>query len=346
MKKYRKQFRNKINAQVASQGSQTKIARNSPCPCGSGKKLKNCHIDIGWPVEVPIEQTFLNFVESLQSMGEKSKVDDDELDRLFADPNLSQYMEMLNEVRENVEFALLSLELPDTFSQLVYRQYEPGQVLKLLPVIAACLGFNDYEIINIDIHKTELGPVLSANDFSFDTHSLGEFEILLHHDKNLGYAPQYVDDRFIFSQTQRHLVKIPMIHHSHETIGEFFQTQSSLHEVLHVMQRILRKNPIPHYYYPANECEPIRNPEDYVRIGVEDEVEVQKILVLAGYEVSLNPILNHKKNLLSAFSRYPPSRRDDIIRNGVESICWNNYAALLSGHLREAVLEHYCGLPC
>jgi preprotein translocase subunit SecA len=24
---------------------QTKVARNSPCPCGSGKKFKHCHMD-------------------------------------------------------------------------------------------------------------------------------------------------------------------------------------------------------------------------------------------------------------------------------------------------------------
>ena len=32
-----------VNKESSAKSNRQKITRNSPCPCGSGKKFKNCH---------------------------------------------------------------------------------------------------------------------------------------------------------------------------------------------------------------------------------------------------------------------------------------------------------------
>jgi len=87
----------------------------------------------------------------------------------------------------------------------------------------------------------------------------------------------------------------------------------------------------------------VRNPEAYVQVGLEDELEVQRIMVAAGYPFSLNPILHHKNNLTSAFADLDKGQANQFIRSGIELIGFAKYDGLYDGNLKEAILSEMCG---
>jgi hypothetical protein len=333
------------------------VGRNEPCTCGSGKKHKHCclgrangtagtehsqtaaRLTLIPPEKNPLT-SYIQAYSACCTRLELSRVD--LMERRNACPELPEYLKLHEELRNEVEMVLLPAVMPSAFRQCVHGVNSPMEMSRLLREVALCAGFDDYRHATIDVREIrELRHVVDSDEYSFSLCSVPRFPVLFKKG-GTGYAPQYVANVPVYSRVLDDVLALPTVHHSWDTVKEFSGQVSFVHELLHVMQRVLRKEPLIHYVYRTENGHLVKNPVSYVRTGVEDEIEVQSILVRAGYEFSINPILHHRKNLDHAFLHTPPDEAQQVIREGLEGIPFGKYEHL-HPELRLKVLDAYCG---
>lgn len=323
----------------------TQMGRNSPCPCGSGRKHKNCCATNGGTTSSSAVDSLHRYALACKvwqkRAAEDSRNDIDWNDYLNSAPSLEQYTLVMNEIIKNMKILLLPIELPGIFSTLINGIDNSDDMMKAKHAFTECSSHNNYTISKIDLYKTKLGPILKNNDYNFNIPPNGGINMIFRRQSKAGYAPQYVSNAKLFSEVLSNMVMIPIIKYSNKSYSEFNKSDSVNHECLHVIQRIFRKAQIPHYIYVEDNKRKIRNPIEYVSIGIQDEIEVQVILTRAGDPFSINPIIYHKKNLMDAFSDYPREEMIESIRAGIESIPFEKYSELVEGRLREIILQEY-----
>lgn len=337
--------------------------RNDPCPCGSGKKYKRCCLE-GDRADEPAAQhspvkssaavlrsqpfrelqryvsAFRQSIERLTSLNSSDCIA--AMDSMHTRLDWGLYVQLIDEIRESLEILLLPAALPGVIGDLPTTTDTP-RLLALFERIATSKVFDEFEVNAIDIYKTELAPALRHDDYSFHLPTAQPFPLLLRRNQsNECYAPQYVVDCKIFSPSLNDSVCVPMLVHSCASSRHFAGKQSFVHESIHVLQRVLRKDRIPCYRYRDGDQAMFRNPEAYVKVGLEDELEVQRIMVAAGYSFALKPILHHKNNLESAFSDLDKVLVAQYIRSGIDLIEFAKYDGLYEGDLKEAVLSEMC----
>ncbi len=146
------------------------------------------------------------------------------------------------------------------------------------------------------------------------------------------YAPQFVDDVPLFSPQAGKLRLVPMIHHSKASHQEFLRLDTFVHEALHVLQRVYRTTP---------QGEP--GSMASLQNGLEDELEVQRILTLAGREFRLNPILYHRKTIRIFLGHLAHDAYAECINAILTGIDFSKYELLegvsVEGIVREHLLE-------
>lgn len=332
----------------------THTGRNDLCPCGSGTKYKRCCLDresgLSRRAEMSSGQasplvSYTLALDRLQRATVAQSIDPiDILDRRFMSLDLPRYATAVHEIAEDGQLTLLPVEMPRVFEQCVGVLADHKLMAHVVQAIGAHEGFGRYHVGGVDQTLPEFVRAFRHDDYSFEGPTDGVFPFVLRRITSPAYAPQYVSNVPVFSKSLEDLLEIPVIHYSQATPADFMGTVSFVHEVLHVMQRVLRKRRIPHYVYVGeNGARIVRNPEIYVRVGVEDEIEVQKILVRAGYEFSLRPVLHHRNNIEQAFAAVSPAEAQRAIRHGIESIPFDKYVDLFDGKLRSTILQEFCG---
>ena len=192
-------------------------------------------------------------------------------------------------------------------------------------------------VVEVDFAKTEVGQALRRGGYSFDPPS-GPFPLVVRRVAGEQYATNFVEDLRVFSASGGEPISLPVIHHA-APFEVFAGRDTFIHEAIHVLQRVLGTSRVPVYAYAMPGSRGVRNPVQYVRVGVEDEIEVQLVLTRAGYPFRIEPILHHRSNFSNAFAGSSPGELRDVIEQGLRAIPFERYAELHNGGLRAAV-EH------
>jgi hypothetical protein len=265
----------------------------------------------------------------------------DYFDSCYTSLSWDSYSLICREILESGNTMLLPTVAPDLLQRAIAIERASGSLWPLLQEIAKRPEYDFFGLSWCNLYETELANALSRDDYSFNVPTREPFPILIRRmpSEEQTYAPQFVDNRLLFSPTLKKDVFIPVLYHSRGPNSEFIKQQSSVHELIHVLQRVFRKRPVPAYPYQEDGRATIRNPEVYVRVGLEDELECQKILVAAEYSFSLKPILHHQTALASAFREMDRDQALQITRSGIEQIDFQKYNDLYEGDLREEVIR-------
>ena len=339
--------------------------RNDTCPCGSGKKYKRCCLRrapanpvmtsdriappssnaAANPILEELERYLTALRASVEHPTPPSRAEDLEFrDRTYTRLDWEVYQHLMIEIRESFDIMLLPIAMPDVIHEAVASDDIRSYASSLFARIRTSPAFEEFDIANLDVYETELATALRQDIYSFSLPPDRPFPFLIRQaGSGLHYAPQYVFDIPVFSLDLNYVVRIPLRVHSSPTLRSFGANRSFIHEAIHVLQRVLRKNRVPAYVYRDKGKKKIRNPEVFVHVGVEDELEVQKIMVTAGYPFSLDPILYHKKSLTDAFGDVRYDRARKTVRAGLERIPFEKYEDLYEGDLREKILGEFCG---
>ena len=236
---------------------------------------------------------------------------------------------------------LLPVVAPDLLQQALEIEPTSESLRSLVHEIGKIRDYDRYELPSLLLYETELRNALGQDDYSFNAPTREPFPLLIKRVPPGEYAPQFVSDCLVFSLTIKGQVWIPVLSHSRGSTLEFSKQQSFVHELIHVLQRVFRKHRIPAYPYSENGRTKVRNPETYVQVGIEDELEVQKLMAAVGYKFSLNPILHHQKNLAAAFNDLDRDEVHQRMRSGIERIDFQKYGGLYKGDLREEIIRTF-----
>lgn len=253
------------------------------------------------------------------------------------------YITIFKETQNAIQEMLLPLECPEEMVR-AYLAEQEFVWLEVLRNVTRCTGFDNYRSVHVPVLESELGPALRRDEYSFSLPPDREFPLLLRRvDNGQAYAPQYVDSVRLFSPKLADMVSIPVFYFSGKSLRTLERSVGFLHEMLHVLQRVLRRQRTPAYCHTGGDGQrKVRNPVVYVQRGIEDEIEVQKILGLAGYERNLHAILYHKENLTGAFRDEESLVAKSIVRKGIESIPFHKYEGLFDRDLKTVLLDHFC----
>ena len=235
--------------------------------------------------------------------------------------------------------------LPCLAPNLLLRAIELHRASASLRPLFRELGTREYESFGlpaIALYETELRDVLGLDDYSFSTPTREPFPLLTRQlaAGQESYAPQFVADTFLFSPALKQHIPFPILHHS-RPFDEFLTTQSFVHELIHILQRVFRKHRVPTYPYSVDGRATIRNPDVYVQVGIEDELEVQRIMAAAGYAFSLKPVLAHRKAVTHALWDFDQDQATQIIRSGIGQIEFLKYDGLYKGNLRKEIVQAF-----
>ena len=134
-----------------------------------------------------------------------------------------------------------------------------------------------------ELDKGLLWKTLVGADYSFDIH---EWQMHLpvpvkHHGPHERvYAAHYVDSSVVYSQKLAMEVDIPFMGYTERSSATFFRSFSFVHELIHLIQRVFRKNQVATYEYMDTKTGKLdcRNTEYRIARGIEDELEVSAIL--------------------------------------------------------------------
>lgn len=253
------------------------------------------------------------------------------------------YRMLHEEIIESIEFILLPIALPGALHIALASANPKASLPSLVMHMGRSTAFDGFKIVTLDPYSTELAPALRHDVYSFELPSRQTFPLLLQRERSdSGYAPQYVIDVALFSPRLDDFASIPIIVHSCGSHRDLIGRRSFIHEFIHILQRVLRKQRGAAYVYREGDESKVRNPEIYVHVGIEDELEVQKIMVAAGYPFTLKPILHHKNNLATAFGDLCCDPVRKIVRAGIECIPFEKYDGLYDGDLREKILGEFC----
>jgi len=265
----------------------------------------------------------------------------DYVDRCYTSLSWDSYSVICREIRESGDTMLLPSVAPDLIPRAIAIDRASGSLWPLFQEIAKRSDYDYFEGPKLLLYETELEDSLSQDIYSFNTPTREPFPLVIKRvpSGEQTYAPQFVTDNLLFSPTLKKHVFVPVLHHSRGPTSEFVKQRSFVHELIHVLQRVFRKHPVPTYPYQEGGRATIRNPEMYVRVGLEDELEVQKILVAAKYSFSLKPILYHQTALTTAFREMDRDQALRITRSGIEQIDFQKYDGLYEGDLREEVIR-------
>ncbi|MDY0170308.1 MAG: hypothetical protein RBS80_27435 [Thermoguttaceae bacterium] len=271
----------------------------------------------------------------------------DYYDSLHTNLNWHSYSQVCQEMCESIEFILLPVVAPELMRHALELERTSTSLLTTCYNIAGLTGYDDFAIETVSLYEdnTALGKALKHGDYSFDAPPQQPFPFVLQrlHPGADAYTHQFVSDHLLFSPTLKGNLWFPLVSHTMKSHSEFHNNTAFVHELVHVMQRALRKNRVPAYpcICTMNGYATVVNPETYVQVGVEDELEVQKILVAAGYQFSLNPILYSKKKLALAFKNVDRYEARRSIRTGIECIDFQKYEGLYNGDIRAEVMRTY-----
>lgn len=340
------------------------IGRNAPCPCGSGKKFKKCcwneHVppngnqafQVGQP-RLRLPDTFQQFETQFREYlrAQRELVCDldnrdeaqvrDYLDGCYANLNWDRYSLILREIKESRKLMLLPAVAPDLLEQALEIKPASASLMPLIREIEKRREYENYDRVTLLLYETEIGNALNEDDYSFNAPPREPFPVLIERVPSGGYAPQFVTDYRLFSPTIKRQICIPVLFHSCGSHLEFSKRSTFVHEIIHVLQRVFRKHRVPAYPYSEDGHAKVRNPETYVQVGIDDELEVQKIMVAAGYKFSLDPILFHQKNLTAAFKDMDRDEVHQSIRAGIEQIAFQKYDGLYEGNLRDEIIRTF-----
>ncbi len=318
-----------------------KPGRNDRCPCGSGKKYKRCCLGVA--TEVGTHRDYLaKCASALRRYEGRLRAEVvGRVDRSPLDLSLECYEAAVADVEEHGDVSLMIMEVPGMASKLVRESGDANSRAEIVQQVEGGRGFDAYRTGHLEIWESELAGGLASDDFSFHLPPAGPFPILFRLSGTAGYCTQYVADGLVFSPRLDEMVSVPIIHHS-SSLADFVNMRSFCHEWVHVLQRVLRKQRIPFGKYLAFGKVRISNPVAYVRTGIEDELEAERIMAQSGYWFRIEPALYHKKNLLNAFRDYPAAQAKALIREGIEAIPVEKYQKFVDKPLLDVLLGHFC----
>ncbi|MHB0958240.1 MAG: hypothetical protein ACYC0X_12240 [Pirellulaceae bacterium] len=269
-----------------------------------------------------------------------------EYDKCHTNLSWDNYSAVTQDWREDVEFVLLPTIAPDLLFDAIETERTSRSLEPIFRRISRIREFDDYEMKMVDLYAAELAGALAQGDLSFHTPSRELFPVVIRkvHRDNSVYAPQWVSNILVASYTLKGPILIPIIQHCRNSTLEFFGLTSFLHELIHVLQRVFRKQPVAAYPYPQDGRQRVRNPETFVQVGIEDELEVQKLMVAAGYGFKLEPIVYHRKSVMTAFRDTDPVEALDAVQTGIDRIEFRKYDGLYEGDLRGEILRAFSSL--
>lgn len=265
----------------------------------------------------------------------------DYYDSLYTILSPATYLTVLYDILNSLPFVLLPVISPELLCQALASDRSSSSLTSLLQQISALREYERFEVHGVDLYQTELRAAFECDDYTFNVPKNVPFPLVI---KRLlpgepAYTPQFVDDALVFSPSLKRNVRIPFIYHNRASTMEFVRLKSSTHELVHVIQRVFRKRRVPAYRYLENGTARYRNPEAYVRVGVEDELEVQKVLVASGYTFALNPITFHQRSVLTNLRQVYGDEAIQIVRSAIERIDFEKYSGLYEGDLRGEIMR-------
>lgn len=333
------------------------IGRNAPCPCGSGKKYKKCCLvgipPIGsssaggtMPYSNKSEKSLMlshavryleeanKWIRTMQS-AESVELALQLIDKAYSRLNPQNYSVVISEMTET-EFPLLFLMDPVLRINLCQEALDISKLRAMAAdVTERCLKSQCQGVmVNVDVRAMDQGKlwdVLISREYSFDLRGANStLTVILrqHSESEDAYMPQYVDGHLIYSSSLKGGIEMPFVGFSNPDRQAFQNSYSFVHELIHVIQRVFRRERVPCYDYGSKsgkkQC---RNMEHRIALGVQDELEVQVIMAKAypKYVYNLRATLAHIENLLKNSEEYDAFYFKQMVTEALGMIEFDKY---------------------